>query len=258
MSGDMNKPLNDALTLTIDGQEIQAKQGRTIVQAAHDNGIYIPTLCALHADKENGLEHDLAPGTCRICTVKVNGRPMAACTTPVAQGLVVENDTPELNDLRKTIVELLFIEGNHFCPACEKSGSCDLQALAYRYQMLSPRFHYVFSPREVNAESPKLLFDRDRCILCRRCVLAIRTEDGKQLFGFTKRGDKSGIIMDEELVKNISEEQARQAMHICPVGAIIRKEKGFDTPFGQRKYDHHPIGSISSDTACKTCEGERS
>ncbi|WPD21092.1 MAG: 2Fe-2S iron-sulfur cluster-binding protein [Candidatus Electrothrix scaldis] len=246
---------SEIITLTIDGQEIQAAAGQTILQAAQKNGIYIPTLCALHATKENGLESDIAPGTCRICTVKVNGRTMAACTTPVAQGFVVENDTEELNDLRKTIVELLFVEGNHFCPSCEKSGSCDLQALAYRYQMLSPRFRYAFSSREVNAESPKLLFDRNRCILCRRCVLAIRTEDGKQLFGFTKRGDKSGIIMDEELVKNISEEQAQQAMHICPVGAIIRKEKGFDTPFGQRKYDQNPIGS---ETVCTTCNGEKS
>jgi [NiFe] hydrogenase diaphorase moiety small subunit len=246
---------SETITLSIDGQEIQAEAGQTILQAARKNGIYIPTLCALHADKENGLESDIAPGTCRICTVKVNGRTMAACTTPVAQGFVVENDTEELNDLRKTIVELLFVEGNHFCPSCEKSGSCDLQALAYRYQMLSPRFRYAFSSREVNAESPKLLFDRNRCILCRRCVLAIRTEDGKQFFGFTKRGDKSGIIMDEELVRNISEEQAQQAMHICPVGAIIRKGKGFDTPLGQRKYDHRPIGS---DMTCTTCQGEQS
>ncbi len=253
MSEDMNKPLTDLINLTIDGQEIQAEKGQTIVQAAQKNGIYIPTLCALHADKENGLKHDLAPGTCRICTVKANGRTTAACTTPVSQGLVVENDTPELNDLRKIIVELLFVEGNHFCPACEKSGSCDLQALAYRYQMLTPRFHYAFAPREVNADMPKLLWDGNRCILCRRCVLAIRTEEGEPLFVFANRGDKSTITVDTELIQDISEELAQQAMDICPVGAIIRKGKGFDTPFGQRKYDHSPIGS---DTACSSGENK--
>jgi [NiFe] hydrogenase diaphorase moiety small subunit len=246
MSEDMNKPLTDLISLTIDGQEIEAEEGQTIVQAAQKNGIYIPTLCALHADKENGLKHDLAPGTCRICTVKANGRTTAACTTPVSQGLVVENDTPELNDLRKTIVELLFVEGNHFCPACEKSGSCDLQALAYRYQMLAPRFHYAFAPRKVNADIPKLLWDGNRCILCRRCVLSIRTEEGEPLFAFANRGDKSTITVDTELIQDISEELAQQAMEICPVGAIIHKGKGFDTPFGKRKYDHRPIGSISS------------
>ena len=256
MNEDMNNPQTDSLSLTIDRQEIQAEKGQTIQQAAQKNGIYIPTLCALHADQQNGLQHDLAPGTCRICTVKANGRTTAACTTPVSQGLVVENDTPELNDLRKTIVELLFVEGNHFCPSCEKSGSCDLQALAYRYQMLAPRFHYAFAPREVNADSPQLLLDGNRCILCRRCVLAIRTEKGQPLFVFANRGDKSRITMDTELIHDISEELAQQAMEICPVGAIIRKEKGFDIPFGQRKYDHSPIGSISLDTTCSS-EGSK-
>jgi len=244
--------MNNTLTLTIDDCEIEAQKGQTIFQAARQNGIYIPTLCALHADKENGLEQDIAPGTCRICTVKVNGRPMAACTTPVAQGLAVENDTAELNDLRKTIIELLFVEGNHFCPSCEKSGSCDLQALAYRYKMLSPRFRYAFSGREVKADLPKLLLDRNRCILCRRCVLALHTPEGKPLFVSTNRGDKSTIAVDNELIGQITDELAQQAMDICPVGAIIRKEKGFDIPLGQRKYDHRPIGA---DTVCK---GDRS
>ena len=254
MSGDIQ--------LTIDGQKIQAKQGQTIVQAAQDNGIFIPTLCALRAEQKNGLKNDLAPGACRICTVMINGRPMAACTTPVAHDMVVENDTEELNELRKTILELLFVEGNHFCPSCEKSGSCDLQALAYRYQMLAPRFRYAFPDREVHAESPKLLLDRNRCILCRRCAEAIRTPEGKPFFGFNKRGDKSTIIMDKELVKDISDEQAQQAMNICPVGSIIYKGKGFDTPIGQRKYDQNPIGSdtisdtTGSETNCSSEENE--
>ncbi|MCI5167540.1 MAG: NADP oxidoreductase [Candidatus Electrothrix sp. GM3_4] len=251
----LDNNLAASLSLTIDGQEIRAEEGQTILQAARQNGIYIPTLCALHAEQKNGLQHDLAPGTCRICTVKANGRTTAACTTPVAQGLTVENDTPELNDLRKTIVELLFVEGNHFCPACEKSGSCDLQALAYRYQMLSPRFRYAFTSREVNADSSKLLLDGNRCILCRRCVLSIRTDEGKPIFVFSNRGDKSTITVDPELIETISDELARQAMEICPVGAIILKGKGFDIPLGKRKYDHNPIGS---DISCQGEEGEKS
>jgi [NiFe] hydrogenase diaphorase moiety small subunit len=256
--------MSEEIPLTIDDQKIQAQQGQTIVQAAQENNIFIPTLCALRAEQKNGLQKDLAPGACRICTVMVNGRPMAACTTPVAKDMVVENDTEELNALRKTILELLFVEGNHFCPSCEKSGSCDLQALAYRYQMMAPRFRYAFPDREVHAESSKLLLDRNRCILCRRCAEAIRTPEGKPFFGFNKRGDKSTIIMDKELVKDISDEQAQQAMHICPVGCIIYKGKGFDTPMGQRKYDQNPIGSemTGSDCSCssqkKTAEGEQS
>ena len=227
--------MREKVTFTIDGREITGRQGQSIVQAARQSGVYIPTLCYMH--------DLLAPGTCRICTVKVNGRPTSACTTPVMQGSVVENDTPELNELRKTIVEMLFVEGNHFCPACEKSGNCDLQALAYRFQMLVPRFDYSFSQRQIHAAPPKLMLEHNRCVLCRRCVQAIRTEDGQPLFAFTNRGNKTAIKIDTALAATISDELAQQAMDICPVGAILRKEKGFDIPIGQRKYDHQPIGS---------------
>ena len=122
------------IKFTIDGKECAAKQGQTIVEAAKDNGIYIPVLC--HFD---GLK---PAGTCRICTVKVGGRNMAGCTTPVTEGMVIEAMTDELEDMRKAIVEMLFVEGNHMCPTCEKSGNCELQALGYRYTMMVPRFPY--------------------------------------------------------------------------------------------------------------------
>ncbi|WP_417909487.1 2Fe-2S iron-sulfur cluster-binding protein [Candidatus Electronema sp. PJ] len=227
--------MSETVTFTIDGREITASIGQTIVQAARQHGIYIPTLCYLH--------DVVAPGTCRICTVKVNGRTTSACTTHALQGIVVENDTPELNEMRKAIVEMLYVEGNHFCPSCEKSGMCELQALAYRFQIFAPRFDYSFSQRSINAFSPKLLIDYNRCVLCRRCVQAIRTEDGTPLFAFTNRGNKTSITIDLELAAKMSDEQAQKAMNICPVGAIIHKEQGFITPIGQRKYDHQPIGS---------------
>ena len=102
------------------------RPGQTIVEAARDNGVYIPVLC----DYE-GLK---PAGSCRVCTVRVGGRYMAACTQPVAEGMVVENDVPDLEDMRKALIEMLFVEGNHMCPTCEKSGNCELQALAYRYR----------------------------------------------------------------------------------------------------------------------------
>jgi len=226
--------MSDTVKFTIDGKECTGAKGQTIVEAAKDNGVYIPTLC---------LFEGVAPtGTCRICTVKVNGRPMAACTTPVAEGQRVENDTPELAEIRKEIIEMLFVEGNHFCPSCEKSGSCELQALAYRFQMMAPRYEYEFSRRELDATPPKLLLERNRCILCKRCVKSIRTADGKALFAFSNRGNKATIEIDDELASQMTDELAQTAMDTCPVGAIIRKEKGFDTPIGKRKYDKKPIG----------------
>ncbi len=227
--------MSETIKFTIDGKACTAEAGQTILQAATANGVYIPALCY--------FEGIGATGTCRICTVMVNGRPMAACTTPVAEGLKVENDTAEIQEMRKTIIEMLFVEGNHFCPACEKSGNCELQALAYRYQMMAPRFEYEFSQREIDASSPKLLIERNRCILCKRCVKSLFTKDGKALFAIANRGCKSTINLEHGVAAEIDDEMAQRAMDLCPVGAIIRKEKGFDTPIGQRKYDKQPIGS---------------
>jgi len=223
------------ITFKIDGVECMAEEGIYIVDAARENGIYIPTLCNIPGVKPKG--------SCRICTVMVNGRPMTACTTPVANGMDIENDNPEIQELRKQIVELLFVEGNHFCPSCEKSGNCMLQALAYRLGMMVPRYPFMFPVRDVDASNPKIIKDHNRCILCKRCMRAIKTEDGKNIFAFGKRGHKAQINIDPELADQLTDELAQKAMDICPVGAILVKEKGYQTPIGQRKYDKEPIGS---------------
>ena len=220
---------------TIDGRECLAEVGIYILAAARENGIYIPTLCNLD---------DIKPrGACRVCNVKVNGRWMTACTTPVTEGMEIENDTPEIQEFRKTIVEMLFVEGNHLCPSCEKSGDCDLQALGYRFQMTVPRFPYQFPDRDVDGSNPKLIKDHNRCILCKRCIRAIKDKKGKNIFAFRRRSHTVEIIVDPKLSKDITDELAQQAMDICPVGALLFKEKGFDTPIGERKYDKAPIGS---------------
>lgn len=219
----------------IDGKLCTAESGQTIVEAAKNNGVFIPTLCHYEGLKP--------AGTCRLCTVKVGGRNMAACCSPVSDGMVVENMTPEIEDMRKAIVEMLFVEGNHMCPTCEKSGNCELQALAYRYKMLVPRFPYLWPNRDVDASSPKLLLETNRCIQCLRCVRGITTDDGRHIFGMVNRGDRTSIKIDPELAEAMSDELAEKAMKICPVGAIIRKEVGFKIPIGKRRFDSAPIGS---------------
>jgi [NiFe] hydrogenase diaphorase moiety small subunit len=219
----------------IDGNEYLAKAGMYLIDVARENRIYIPTLCNIRG---------LAPkGACRMCTVIVNGRMMTACTTPVTEGMDIKTNTPELQDLRKAIVELMIVEGNHFCPSCEKSGNCDLQALAYRFQMLVPRFPYTFPKRYIDARNPLLVKDHNRCILCKRCIRAIKDEQGRSYFAFRRRGHKVEIRIDPELGKEITEEIAQKAMDICPVGALIKKEQGFKIPIGKRKYDKISIGS---------------
>lgn len=227
--------MSEKVKFTIDGKEITAPKGQLLVDAAADNGIYIPILCHMR---------DLIPaGSCRICTVKVNGRNMAACTTPVDEGMEVTNNNEELLDIRKAIVEMLFVEGNHFCPSCEKSGNCDLQALGYKYQMMVPRFPYAFERRELDATTPKIFLERNRCIFCKRCVRTIKDDSGKSIFAFKGRGKTLEINIDKKLAASMTEEQAMKAMEICPVGAILRKEVGFIEPIGTRKYDNNPIGT---------------
>jgi len=217
-----------------------AEQGMYILGAAHNNGIYIPSLCNIDG---------VAPrGSCRICTVRVNGKLMAACSTPVAEGMTIENDTEELRDLRAQILEVLFVEGNHFCPSCEKSGNCELQALGYRFKMMIPRYPYQFPVREVDATTPKLVKDHNRCILCKRCIRAIKTADGKNLFAYKDRGHKLTINIDPLLASSITDELAEQAAKICPVGALLHKEVGFSQPIGSRTYDHEAIGTTVEQT----------
>lgn len=228
--------MNKQITFTIDQKECTSEAGKYIVDAARDNGIYIPTLCNYTGVKP--------AGSCRVCTVKVNKRLLTACTTPVAEGMEIELNTTELNDLRKAVIEILFTEGNHFCPACEKSGNCELQALAYRFQIMAPRFPYQFNKRDVDASHPKILHDHNRCILCKRCIRAVKNEEGKSVFTFENRAKKVHIKLDDKLGDSLTDELAEKAMEVCPVGSILVKEKGFEIPIGERTYDKVPIGEM--------------
>ncbi len=226
---------NEKLTFEIDGKPCYAQPGQSVIDAAKENGVYIPALC--HFEGLNPA------GSCRICNVKVNGRNMTACTTPVADGMVIENATPELDELRQAIIEVLFVSGNHFCPSCEKSGNCELQALAYRYQMMVPRFPYEFPVKGVEARGNHIFHDRNRCVMCKRCIRSV-TKDGKNVFSYRGRGgDHLQVAIDIDLAAQLTETEAQEAMDICPVGAILKKEQGYQVPIGERKFDKAPIGS---------------
>ncbi|MBN1558062.1 MAG: (2Fe-2S)-binding protein [Lentisphaerae bacterium] len=228
--------MSDAITFTIDGKTVRGKPGQTIMEAADEAGIYIPRLCY--------LSHLAAHGSCRVCTVQVNGRPQTACTQPIAEGMTVENDTEALRQVRRDIVEMLFVEGNHYCMFCEASGNCELQALAYRLGITAPKYPYMFPSRDVDASHPDIFIDRNRCVLCGRCVSASRDLDGKTVFEFVGRGpDKRIAVNAEARLSDTELDITDQAVEVCPVGAILKKRVGYTVPIGQRKFDHTPIGS---------------
>jgi len=201
------------------------------MQAATRAGRYIPHLC---------WHPDFAPhGSCRLCIVKAGGRTGAACTLPAVAGQEVESDTAELNAHRKALLQMLFVEGNHFCPSCEKSGNCLLQATAYQMGMEGPHFEEFYPSRPVDASHPDILIDFNRCILCELCVRASADVDGKQVFAIGGRGIGTRLLVNSASGRLADTDMAPddRAASVCPVGAILPKRRGFAIPIGQRRYD---------------------
>lgn len=226
-------------TISIDGVSVPFQDGDTIMEAATRAGVYIPHLCH---------NPEFTPhGSCKLCEVKVNGRTCSSCTFPAEIGQEVESNTEELNAARRTITQMLFVEGNHLCPGCEKSGNCNLQGVAYYLNMMDNHFPLFYPTREVDASHPDVLLDRDRCIFCELCVRASRDVDGKDVFGIAGRGINNHLIVDSPtgLLKDSKLEATDKAAHVCPVGAIIVKRHGFEVPIGQRIYDHRQISEVS-------------
>ncbi|MBK9595455.1 MAG: (2Fe-2S)-binding protein [Rhodocyclales bacterium] len=225
-------------TFTLDGKVIPFEEGETIMEAAAAAGAYIPHLCHHPEFKPHG--------SCKLCTVNIGGRLGAACTNRAEEGAKVESETEALNADRLALTQMLFVEGNHVCPSCEKSGNCQLQAVAYHLGMLTPHFTHFFPARDVDASHPDVLLERNRCILCELCVRASRDVDGKNVFGIGGRGIRARLIVNSASgrLADTSLSVTDRAAEVCPTGAIIRKRHGFTIPIGKRLYDHHDIAEV--------------
>ena len=222
-------------TFILDGKAIPFEGGQTILQAASKAGVFIPHLCYHPEFKPHG--------SCKLCTVKVDGRHTASCTMRAMPGMVVESDTEELNGERRALTQMLFVEGNHFCPSCEKSGDCQLQATAYHLGMMGPHYDHFFPNRPVDASHTDVLLDFNRCILCSLCVRASRDVDGKNVFALSGRGIKTHLIVNAKSgrLADTDFSLADKAASVCPVGVILRKRQGFAVPIGERRFDKAPI-----------------
>ncbi|MGR8935975.1 MAG: 2Fe-2S iron-sulfur cluster-binding protein [Gammaproteobacteria bacterium] len=226
-------------SISIDGRSVAFEDGQTIMQAAAAADIYIPHLCH---------HPDFTPhGSCKLCTVKVNGRNCTACTFPAADGQVIENDSAELTADRRALTQMLFVEGNHLCPGCEKTGNCRLQAVGYHLRMLDNRFPQFFPRRAVDASHPDVLIDYNRCILCTLCVRASREYDGKNVFDIGGRGIRKHLLVNSPSgkLRDSGIAASDKAVRICPTGALIVKRTGFRVPIGERTYDRREIDRVS-------------
>jgi [NiFe] hydrogenase diaphorase moiety small subunit len=237
-------------TFRLDGNDVAFDEGQSILAAALAAGHYIPYLC-YHPEFD-------PHGSCKVCTVRVNGKTHASCTQPAREGDVVESNSEDLKATRKGIVQFLFVEGNHFCPSCEASGNCTLQAVAYDVGMTTPHYNPLFPDRPVDASHPDVLLDLNRCILCELCVRASALVDKKNVFALSGRGITKHLIVNAESGKLGDTDLGLEdkAMNVCPVGVILRKRRGFALPIGQRKYDVHPISEVATREAVARSSGD--
>ncbi|MBK9033722.1 MAG: (2Fe-2S)-binding protein [Myxococcales bacterium] len=227
-------------TFTLDGVAVPFTPGQTVVQAALAAGHYVPYLC---------FHREFAPhGSCKVCTIEVNGRHATGCTTPARGGDVIAARTPELDGLRRELVQFLFTEGNHFCPSCEQSGACTLQAVGAELGVTTGHYNPLFPTRPLDASHPDVLLERNRCILCELCVRASAQVDHKDVFALSGRGITKHIIANAESGRLADTDLSvdDKAMTVCPVGAILRKRRGFLVPIGERRFDHQTVAEYAT------------
>ncbi|HEY3312558.1 MAG TPA: molybdopterin-dependent oxidoreductase [Anaerolineales bacterium] len=209
--------------LTINGKQIEAPEGTTVLSAAKQAGIEIPTLCA---------QKELTPfGGCRLCIVEVQGFrvPIASCTLPVSNGMVINTETETLKKSRKFILSMLFSERNHFCPFCQVSGGdCDLQNAAYHEGMTHWPMQPGWNKYPVDSTHPYFVLDNNRCILCRRCVRACGELVGNFTLTMAERGASTLVVADTNVPLGESScIKCGTCVQSCPTGALIDRTSAY-------------------------------
>ena len=210
----------EMVTLTINGQTVQAPKNATILEAARSAGIYIPTLC---------YHPELAPeGACRLCVVEASGARslVASCVYPVAEGMVVKTNTPKVRAARKMVVELLLANHPKDCLSCQKSGDCELQKIAADLGLRKIRFEGgARKAHTIDGSNPCLVRDQEKCILCGRCIRVCRDVQGMNVYSFANRGfDTIVSTAFEQDLGNVACSYCGQCASVCPTGAIVERD----------------------------------
>jgi NADH-quinone oxidoreductase subunit G len=234
----------DTVKVTINGRELTVEKGKTVLQAAIENGVELPYYCY-----HPGLGVD---GSCRVCIVKIEKMPklQTSCSTPVAEGMIVSTQTPDVVEARASVFEFLLINHPLDCPVCDKGGECPLQDFSYSFGPNESRMEFprrVFDGEGVRADvdfGPTLMLNRNRCILCTRCVRFMREIDTDAQISIVDRGYGSEIATFQE--EGVHSLISGNLMDVCPVGAITTR----DYRFKSRPWDNpHAV-----DTICTLCE----
>lgn len=212
------------VTLKINDKEVQVEQGKTILDAARELNIKIPTLCYLNLhDKKT----ENKPGSCRVCVVEVEGRRnlAPACCTPVSQGMVIKTSSPKALSARKTILELLLSDHPNECLTCAKSMNCELQELAAEYGIRRIEFNGSKSISQKEDNNYSIARDTSKCILCRRCETVCNEVQKVGAISSINRGFNTTIA--PAFGSDLKETKCTfcgQCVAVCPTGALVEKD----------------------------------
>jgi len=213
------------MKITIDDNELEVAEGRTILEVLDDAGLLMNGVDIPHYCWHPKLSVD---GSCRLCQVEVEGIPklQIACNTPVRDGMVVRTNTDQVKQAREGVMELLLVNHPLDCPICDQAGECKLQDYAYEYGAVSSRTREPRRALKKNVEiGPEVVFDQERCILCRRCVRFCREVSGTRELGVMNRGDKS--VVDTVPGTSLDNPYSMNVADVCPVGALTTRDFRF-------------------------------
>ncbi len=225
--------------LNINGQDVVAQSGQTVLEAAKSASIEIPVLCH-HPALTNW-------GACRMCVVEVEGMRtvQTACTLPVSEGMKVTTHTEKTTSLRKFVLELLFSERNHYCMYCQMSGDCELQDQAYAHGLDHWTYPRPYEKLSVDASRKYFIMDHNRCILCSRCVRACSEVAANHTLNLRNRGAKTMIVADLDVPFGESScVECGSCLQVCPTGALVDAKSAYG---GREKDVTHTI------TTCMQC-----
>jgi bidirectional [NiFe] hydrogenase diaphorase subunit len=206
-------------TLTIDGIECAGAADQSILEVARENGVAIPTLCHL-----DGL---CDVGACRLCVVEVQGsaKLLPACTTTIAEDMKVTTTSPRLEQYRRTIVEMLFVERNHVCAVCVANNHCELQSRATDLGLTHLELDNVNPTLDVDASHERFAIDHNRCIMCTRCVRVCDEVEGAHTWDVMGRGLDARVVTDLGMPwgESTTCTGCGKCVQVCPTGALFEK-----------------------------------